>query len=178
MEVLAGGPWVWWQEEIFLADTIRCWWGWIIIINLVCHTHPSRELKGGLYLSGQPLDITHIWNHLQLPPPIWGIYHLSPPFHQFLILLHWGFCQEMVSCVLLILTSQSMEELLHIRPQCWWGPQVEFSLFMPPVAEGYVMVSWQGCSPVKPGSAFGFVLGTSSSIGPDFGMGCRLPDSP
>ena len=48
----------------------------------------------------------------------------------------------------------------------------------PPIAEGYVMGSWQGSSLVRLGSAFGFTLGTSSSTGPNIRMGCRCPGSP
>ena len=41
----------------------------------------------------------------------------------------------------------------------------------PPLVEGYVMGSQQGCSLVRLGGAFGFGLGTSSSISPNFRMG-------
>ena len=51
-DVLAGEPWIWQQEEIFLMETLRCWWSQIVIFNIIYLTYPLGEFKRGLYLLG------------------------------------------------------------------------------------------------------------------------------
>ena len=58
------------------------------------------------------------------------------------------------------------------------GAPGQIKLLHLPIMEGYVLGGWQGCSLVGPCSASCSAHGTSSSIGPDFGKGCRHPDGP
>ena len=142
------------------------------------HTHPLRELEGGPYLLGQPPECHP---HLESSPaPATNLgYLLLISFiptishtHPLGILPGNGFLHLPCTCQLVHgrTTPYQAPMLVGVPGQIW--------PLHPPVAEGYVMVSWQGCSLVRPGSVFGFILRTSSSIGPDFGMGHRLPGGP
>ena len=58
------------------------------------------------------------------------------------------------------------------------GTQGQIQPLHPPIVVGYVMGSWQGYSLVRLCSAFDFALRTSSSIGPNFGIGHKCLGSP
>ena len=177
LEVLAGEPWVWWQKEIFSADTMGCQWGQTIIFDVMFYTHLLRELKEACIFKASS------W--MSFTSRI-----ISSSCHQFgvstdcpLYSIHFSYssagcsAEKWPSVSSLHLPTGPWKNLSILDPSSGGGPRSN-SISSSSHCGGLCAGGGLDCSLVGPCSAICSDPGTSSSISLNFRKGHRCQGSP